>query len=50
MCLTSSQTTNSDSLKLKEFAKDIFKFDENDRKFSKQVGNTVERGEIAGNE
>ena len=27
--------------KLKEFADDEFKFDENGRKFSKRVGNTV---------
>ena len=27
--------------KLKEFADNRFKFDENDRKFSKRVGNTV---------
>ena len=35
-----------DSSKLKEFA-DNFKFDENGRMFSKQVENTVEKGEIA---
>ena len=33
--------------KLKEFADDNFKFDENGRKLSKQVENTVEKGEIA---
>ena len=32
--------------KLKEFAKDNFKFDENDRKFSTWVENTVGKGEI----
>ena len=35
-----------DSPKLKEFADDNFKFDENGRKFSKQVENTVGKGEI----
>ena len=33
--------------KLKEFADDIFKFDEIGKKFSKWVENTVEKGEIA---
>ena len=37
----------SDSSKLKGFADDNFKFDENGRKFSKQVENTVGKGEIA---
>ena len=32
---------------LKEVADDNFKFDENGRKFSKQVENTVGKGEIA---
>ena len=32
---------------LKEFADDNFKFDENDRKLSKQFENTVGKGEIA---
>ena len=36
-----------DSPKLKVFADDNFKFDENGRKFSKWVENTVEKGEIA---
>ena len=36
-----------DSSKLKEFADDNFKFDENGRKLSKQVENTVGKGEIA---
>ena len=36
-----------DSSKLKEFADDNFKFDENGRKISKQVENTVGKGEIA---
>ena len=35
------------SLKLKEFADDNFKFDENGRKLSKQVENAVGKGEIA---
>ena len=37
----------SDSSKLKEFADDNFKFDENGRKLSKWVENTVEKGETA---
>ena len=36
-----------DSFKLKEFADDNFKFDENGRKFLKQVENTAGKGEIA---
>ena len=36
-----------DSSKLQEFADDNFKFDENGRKFSKRVENTVGKGEIA---
>ena len=36
-----------DSSKLKEFADDYFKLVENGRKFSKQVKNTVAKGEIA---
>ena len=35
-----------DSSKLKEFADDNFKFDENGRKLSKRVENTVGKGEI----
>ena len=38
-----------DTYKLKEFADDNFRFDENGRKFSKPVENTVEKGEIAVN-
>ena len=38
---TLSQTTSLDSSKLKEFADNNFKFDENDRKLSEQVKNTV---------
>ena len=36
-----------DSSKLKESADDNFKFNENGRKFSKLVENTVGKGEIA---
>ena len=36
-----------DTSKLKEFADDNFKFDENGRKFFKWVENTVGKGEIA---
>ena len=36
-----------DSSKLKEFADDNFKFDENDTKFTKRVENTVVKREIA---
>ena len=36
-----------DPSKLKEFADDNFKFDENGRKLSKQVENIVGKGEIA---
>ena len=36
-----------DSSKLKKFADDNFKFDENGRKLSRQVENTVGKGEIA---
>ena len=36
-----------DSSKLKEFADDHFKFDENGRKLSKWVENTVGKGKIA---
>ena len=39
-----------DSSKLKEFADDNFKFDENGRKLSKRVENMVGKGEIARNE
>ena len=38
------------SSKLKEFADDNFKFDENGRKLSKRLENTVGKGEIARNE
>ena len=48
--LTLSQTTILDPSNLKEFADDNSKFDENGSKFSKQVENTVETGEIAHDE
>ena len=38
------------SSKLKEFADNNFKFDENGREFSKRVENTMGKGEIACNE
>ena len=41
---------NSDSSKLKAFADDNFELDENGRKLSKRVGNTVGKGEIARHE
>ena len=39
--------TNLDTSKLKEFADDSFKFDENGKKFSKWVENTVGKEEFA---
>ena len=45
--LTHYQMTNLDSSKLKEFADDNYKFDENGRKLSKRVENTVGKGDIA---
>ena len=39
--------TNLDSSKLKEFADDNFKFEENGRQFSKHVENAVAKGENA---
>ena len=48
--LTISQTTVLDYSKLRKFADDNFKFDENGRKFSKRVKNTVGKGEIAHDE
>ena len=38
---------NLDSTKLEDFADDNFKFNENGRKLSKPVENTVGKGEIA---
>ena len=47
-CLTLSQTKKKlDTFKLKEFADDNFKLDENGRKFSEWVENAVGKGEIA---
>ena len=45
--LTLSQTIILDFSKLKEFADDKFKFDENGGKFSDWLENTVGKGEIA---
>ena len=45
--LTITRRQILDSSKLKEFADDNFKFDKNGRKLSKQVENTVRKGEIA---
>ena len=45
-CLPITRQQILDSSKLKEFADDNFKFDENGRKLSKQVENTVGKGEI----
>ena len=45
--LTHYKTKNLDSSKMKEFADDNFKFDENGSKLSKRVENTVGKGEIA---
>ena len=49
-CLSLSQTTILDSSKLKEFADDNFKFDENGRRFYKRAENTVGKGETARDE
>ena len=45
--LTLSKMTNSDSLELKEFADDNFKFYESGRDFSKRVEDNEGKGEIA---
>ena len=52
LCLSSPITRRQilDSSKLKEFADDNFKFDENGRTLSKWVENTVGKGEIARDE
>ena len=47
ICLTLSQTTHFYPSKLKEFADDNFKVDENGRMFYKRVEDTVGKGEIA---
>ena len=47
LSLTHYQTTILDDSKLKEFADDNFRFDENGRKLSKRVENIVGKGEIA---
>ena len=48
--LTFSKRQILDSSKMKDLADDNFKFDENGRKFSKPVENTVGKGEIARNQ
>ena len=45
--LTHYQTTNFRLFQTKKFADDNFKFDKNDRRLSKLVEKTVEKGEIA---
>ena len=45
--LSLTQAKILDPSKLKEFADNYFKFDENGRKFSIRVENTVGKGEIA---
>ena len=45
--LTLSKRQILDSSKLKKFADDNFRYNENGRNFSKRVENTVEKGEIA---
>ena len=47
MLLTLSKTTIFNCSKFKVFAADNFTFDENGKKFSKRVENTVGKGEIA---
>ena len=47
MSLNHYQRQILDSSKLKEFADDNFKFDDNGKKLSKRVENTVGKGEIA---
>ena len=48
--LTFSKRQILDPSKLKEFAEDNSKFDENSKKLSKRVGNKVGKGEIAHHE
>ena len=50
MINSSPNDTFPDNSKLKEFASDNFIFDESGRMFSKQVENTVGKGEIARHE
>ena len=45
--LTLSQMTNFRPFQFQDFADDNLKFDENSRKLSKQVENTMGKGEIA---
>ena len=46
-CLTHYKTTNFRLFRIERLADDNFKFDENGRKLSKPVENTVGKGEIA---
>ena len=46
-CLNLSKATNFRFFLTKDFADDYSKFDENGRKFSKRVENTMGKGEIA---
>ena len=46
-CITFPRRQISHSSKLKEFADNNFEFDENGRKFSERLENTVGKGEIA---
>ena len=48
--LTLSRKTNVNFFQMREFADDNFKFDDNSRKFSKLIENTVEKGENAHHE
>ena len=47
VCLTLPKRQILDPSKLKEYADDNSKFDENGRKLSKRIENTVGKGEIA---
>ena len=47
MSLTLSQTTNFRLVQIETVCRRLFKFNENSRKFSKWVENTVSKGEIA---
>ena len=47
LTLSHSQTTNFRVFQIEEFADDNFQVDENGRKFSRWIENTVGKGEIA---
>ena len=47
MCEPYPKRQISDSTKLKEFADEKFKFNENGRKLSERIENTAGKGEIA---